>query len=221
MKAIIFDFDNTLIKSNIDFPTLKITMGRMVKEHGLDFGPEKEIPLKYTAGDIIEKASTYDKKIGTTLTKELWRLVEEFERKGMENLEIENGVLDLLEFLKERNIKSCLLTNNSKRPTLEVLKEYKMMDYFSPIVAREDVRRMKPDKEGIDFILSKEQLNKDEVAFVGDSWVDGKAAQNAGIRFILYREDPLDEKEFGITIWKHVTTMKELKVYIQEELSSS
>ncbi len=216
LKCIIFDFDNTLVKSNIDFPKMKIEMARLTKNFGLEFGSEEEIPHKYTAGNIIDKAESFDKRNGTMLVPELWQVVEEFERKGMENITIDQDVLSMLNSMKSFKIETTLLTNNACNPTVEVLKRFNILDYFSMIVAREDVKKMKPDKEGIDLILFKMNLHPDEVIFIGDSWVDAKAANEAGVPFVLIRNDLLDAQKYGITIWKHIRSMAELVQIIKK-----
>lgn len=208
--ALIFDFDNTLIKSNINFPAMKISMARAAKKHGLDFGKEEDIPHRYTAGNIIDQVEEFDRKNDTQLVPELWDLVEKFERLGMENISIDEDVLQMLEYLKKKGISASILTNNAKKPTIEVLERFNISDYFDIVIAREDVKKMKPDKEGLEVIVQKLKLNLDKVIFVGDSWVDGVAAVNAKIRFILFNKKLLDSNKYNIKIWKHVQTMNEL-----------
>ncbi|NHJ48008.1 MAG: HAD-IA family hydrolase [Asgard group archaeon] len=208
--SIIFDFDNTLVKSHIDFYKMKIHMARIVKEHGLDFGLEEEIPKKYTAGNIIDETANYDSKNNTNLAGQLWDIVEDYEQEGMKNITIDDEVLAMLESMKQQGIPMVILTNNSKQPTIDVLDRFSINKYFELVIAREDVSRMKPDKEGIEKILHDLSWNRESVVFIGDSWVDGLAAKNANVRFILFREDKLDPKKYGIEIWKHLTTMKDL-----------
>ncbi|MHA1213163.1 MAG: HAD family hydrolase [Candidatus Heimdallarchaeota archaeon] len=208
--AIIFDFDNTLVKSHINFPAMKISMARTAKENGLDFGKDEEIPSKYTAGNIIDEAVKYDKENDTNLAEQLWKMVERFERRGMENISIADEVLTTLDWLQDNNFSISILTNNSREPTLEVLKRFDIEKYFDLIVAREDISKMKPDKEGLDLIMKQLSLELENVVFVGDSWVDGVAAKNASIRFILIRDKNLDHNKYDINIWKHITSMTEL-----------
>jgi len=210
LTSIIFDFDNTLVKSHINFPKMKITMAHVARSVGLDFGVDEEIPHKYTAGQMITEAKAFDKDSKLNLVVDLWKLVEEHERKGMENLAIDDEVFLMLDFLLEEKYTVTLLTNNSREPTLEVLKKYDMEKYFQLIIAREDVTKMKPDKEGIDLILNKLSLDRDQSVFIGDSWVDGLAAKNADILFILFRDELLSEEKYDITIWQHIKTMNEL-----------
>ena len=215
--AIIFDFDNTLIKSNINFPAMKISMARAAKKHGIDFGKEEDIPHRYTAGNIIDQAEEFDKKNETEIVAELWSMVEKFERMGMENVSIDDDVLQMLEYLKEKDISASILTNNAKKPTLEVLERFNISDYFDIVIAREDVKKMKPDKEGLEVIVQKLKLNPDKVVYVGDSWVDGVAAVKAKIRFILFNKKLLDSNKYNIKIWKHVQTMNELVELIDKD----
>jgi phosphoglycolate phosphatase len=208
--AIIFDFDNTLVKSNINFPAMKISMARAASKYGLEFGDEENIPHRYTAGNIIDQVEEFDKKNDTQLADELWLMVEKFERMGMENTSIDDDVLEMLDYLKKKGISISILTNNAKKPTVEVLERFNISDYFDIVIAREDVSRMKPDKEGLEVIVKKLKLNPDKVIFVGDSWVDGVAAVNANIRFVLLRNKILDASKYNMKIWKHVQTIKEL-----------
>ena len=210
LTSIIFDFDNTLVKSHINFPKMKIAMAHVARSVGLDFGVDEEIPHKYTAGQMITEAEAFDKDSKLNLVADLWKLVEEHERKGMENLTIDDEVFLMLDFLLEEKYTVTLLTNNSREPTLEVLKKYDMEKYFQLIIAREDVTKMKPDKEGIDLILNKLSLDRDQSVFIGDSWVDGQAAKNADVLFILFRDELLSEEKYDITIWQHIKTMNEL-----------
>jgi phosphoglycolate phosphatase len=214
--AIIFDFDNTLVKSHINFPAMKISMARAAKKHGIDFGNEENIPHRYTAGNIIDQVEEFDKKNDTQLADELWLLVEKFERIGMENITIDEEVLEILNYLKDKGISTSILTNNAKKPTEEVLARFNLTDYFDIVIAREDVSKMKPDKEGLEVIVEKLKLNPDKVLFVGDSWVDGVAAVNANIRFVLFRKKILDASKYNMKIWKHIQTMKELIEIIDE-----
>ena len=123
----------------------------------------------------------------------------------------------MLEYLKEKGISASILTNNAKKPTVEVLERFNISDYFDLVIAREDVKKMKPDKEGLEVIVQKLKLNPDKAVFVGDSWVDGVAAVKANIRFILFNKKLLDSNKYNMKIWKHVQTMNELLELIDEK----
>ena len=215
--AIIFDFDNTLVKSHIDFPKLKVEMAHRLSRYGFSFGSDETIPHKFTAGEIIEQAAAYDEEHGTSLARELWSLVESFEREGMRDITVADGITETLAALKQKGFLLIVFTNNAKSPTLEVLQRFHLESFFDLVVAREDVKKMKPDPEGISLILTKFNLSPEQAVFVGDSWVDALAATNAGVRFILIREERLDEAKYGITIWRHIRFLTELVALPSQE----
>jgi phosphoglycolate phosphatase-like HAD superfamily hydrolase len=63
-----------------------------------------------------------------------------------------------------------------------VLKAKGLRDYFSVIVAAEDVEKGKPDPEGI--LKAMKLLHADMAVFIGDTIYDEKAAKAAGIAFL-------------------------------------
>jgi phosphoglycolate phosphatase len=218
IKGIIFDFDNTLVKSNIDFTNMKRHMARAAREKGLDFGDEEEIPHKYTAGALTAKAEAFDRHNGGSLATLLWEIVEEYEKKGMEDITIDSSIKTTLADLKQQGLQLAILTNNAKKPTIQVLDTFHLLDFFDIILARDDVKQMKPDPEGIIAVLDKLALQPETVVFVGDSWVDGKAAKNAGVMFIHISELPLDpNKHQDIPIWRHITDLSELEEIIRKK----
>ena len=221
LTGIIFDFDNTLIKSHINFPELKIDMAQLARSAGLDFGKDDDIPHKFTAGQMIIEAEAFDENNEFNLVSRLWHLVKDHEKKGMKNISIDDEVFSMLDFLLEEKYDIALLTNNSREPTLEVLKKYDMEKYFQLIIAREDVSKLKPDKEGLELVLNKLSLKTEEVVFIGDSWVDGQAAKNADVSFILFRDELLSEEKYDITIWYHIKTMNELVEILRKNKGSN
>mgnify|MGYP003694753625 CR=1 FL=1 len=55
-------------------------------------------------------------------------------------------------------------------------------------MTRDDVRALKPDPDGLRVIRAR-WPDAEHVVVVGDSWVDGAAAQAGGVPFIAYRPD--------------------------------
>lgn len=116
------------------------------------------------------------------------RLIDVY--KTSEGWELESGAVELLDFLKVRNIHLGVISNYDSR--LEgILKDLKIMKYFNFIVASYEVKFQKPDKNIFKFV---EQMNNNlkpnEVLHVGDSVeLDFLGAQNAGWNAILIHKD--------------------------------
>ncbi len=66
----------------------------------------------------------------------------------------------------------------------EVLERYDLTDNFEVVIGGEDVSAFKPDPEGLIKAIRTLDLSKDDCVFVGDSVIDAQTAQNAGVDFI-------------------------------------
>ena len=84
--------------------------------------------------------------------------------------------------------------------------------YFLEIAGWETFENKKPHKEGIEYILSKYNLKKNEVVLVGDTPLDKEASKNAGIKFILF-DNPHEKitTDAEIIISNHLDLLEILK----------
>ncbi len=65
----------------------------------------------------------------------------------------------------------------------QILDRYDLAHRFSMIVGGEDVKRYKPDPEGLHRFLRKTSVNPEEALLVGDSLTDAETALRGGIDF--------------------------------------
>jgi phosphoglycolate phosphatase len=102
-----------------------------------------------------------------------------------------------------------ILTNNAYAAAQEALVETGISDYFTEIVAREQMTQLKPSPSGVHYILRQQpQWPLEAWVMIGDSWIDGKAAQDAGIRFLSYQGKLGEMEQRGV---KPVATVKSLR----------
>ena len=84
-----------------------------------------------------------------------------------------------------------------------------MIDRAEVIVARDDVRALKPAGDGV--TEAARRLGQVERLYViGDSWIDGAAAAASGARFIAYRR-PIEElRDRRVEPWRTIAHLGEL-----------
>jgi phosphoglycolate phosphatase-like HAD superfamily hydrolase len=85
-----------------------------------------------------------------------------------------------------------IVTNTSREAANLELSMHGIEEFFEVIITREDVRKLKPDPEGI--ILATSKLDIKEFFFVGDLVHDLKAAKKAGGTTILINRNPTKKK---------------------------
>jgi phosphoglycolate phosphatase len=202
MALIIFDLDNTLVHSQINFPGMRAAIGDLLRARNVTQENNEEL-RRFSVGEMIAHAAEKDAAIAETA----WKKVLEFEREGMAKATVEADAARTLKVLLARDSKLAILTNNARAAATDALKKFDLLHYFDLILSRDDAP-MKPDAGGI--LKAKSTFNADQVFHVGDAWLDGVAANRAGVPFIAFRPLPEAFKGRDITVWKSVENLKEL-----------
>ncbi|MCR8845366.1 HAD family hydrolase [Paenibacillus sp. SC116] len=207
IKGIIFDMDNTLLQSSIDFQTMKEeTYSFLVEQQIL---PEGLSLQQYTTSTIIEEAVATN-RMTSELLQAMWEIPVKHEVAGMDGAVLESGVTELLEKL-HGSYHLAVVTNNSVKAANAALRDNGIIHYFDHIAGREQMRSLKPSPDGFVFILDcYPNTSARDWLSIGDAWIDGKASESAGIEFIAYRADVEKMKKAGVFPRKYFNHIGEL-----------
>ncbi|RKD26838.1 hypothetical protein BEP19_16455 [Ammoniphilus oxalaticus] len=200
--------DNTLLKSNIDFHEMKqVVYDFLLANEIIEVNPNWE---SQTASQIIESGRAHPRF--AQFEQKVWRLVGEVEAKGMRDAALEPHAREILQALKEANKIVTIATNNAYSAAREALEQLSIFHMFDCVIGREQMEALKPSPSCL-FIMMRKwgQLPKDQWVFIGDSWIDGMAAQEAGIPFISYQANQDELLEQGVATFEHTTALKELE----------
>lgn len=91
-----------------------------------------------------------------------------------------DGIMETLKLLKYRGVKVGILSNKFQEAAEEVCEHY-FKDLYDIVVGESENCKRKPAPDGINLICDKFDVSKDNALFFGDSEVDIKTAENAGI----------------------------------------
>lgn len=212
-KGIIFDMDNTLLQSSIDFAEMKKAIFQLLVQSelvdpGFDYAA-------YTASQLIELGRTSDRFHSEAETA-MWDVVVAYESAGMDGATLEEGAAEVLETLQQ-HYTLVILTNNARIAALKALEETGIIHHFDLIVGREQMDMLKPSPSGIHYILDRYvQIPADRWVMVGDSWIDGKAAQDGGVPFIAYRAKQEDMHFHEVVPAAYIQHLRELLAYLHK-----
>ncbi|OXS59816.1 hypothetical protein B1A99_09750 [Cohnella sp. CIP 111063] len=186
VKGIIFDMDNTLLRSNIDFGRMKQEIYAYLRER--DLLPEQAPIDRETSSTLIRQALAAN-RMTPRQVNEVWAIAAKHETEGMAGADLEPGVRELLAELQGKAALT-VLTNNSILAARAALEENRILHVFDLVVGREDAGELKPSPDGVRLILNLyPRLTSRDWISVGDAWIDCIASQDAGVRFIAYRAD--------------------------------
>lgn len=213
IKAIIFDLDNTLVNRK-----------RAFKKYTEEFIDEFVIITESTNRDeIIEYIRIADRD-GYRKKHELYEdLMKNLKMKNdvtIEGLlgywfsefhkstELMDGAIDILEELKNKQIKLGLITNGSTKSQNLKIDQVRIRGYFDNIIVSDEVQIKKPDKRIFELATEKLGVEPGCCLYVGDHPVnDVKGAIDAGLRAVWFK----GFMDWDETIEKPKNIIKELR----------
>lgn len=183
IKGVIFDLDGTLLDTILDISS---ALNWAFNQYGYNVSFGKEETKRFIghgAEELVIKAGK-ELNIKQSDVSKVFKAYRN-KYKGMLFSETKpfDNVIETLKVLKEKGILLAVLSNKTDSDVQECVNYYfkDMFDYVSG--QKKDVE-LKPHKQGIDLILDKFALSKEEVLYVGDMEVDEMTAQNAQVKFI-------------------------------------
>ena len=176
----IWDLDGTLLDS---YGIIVNSLYEVYKEKGAEI--DKQEILKEVIGESVSSfILKMEKRFGIPFDnlKDRYSFIsgnEKLNIKAMKNSK------ETLEYLCKKNIRNFVFTHRGVT-TEPVLKNIGIYDYFIEIVTSLNKFKRKPDPEGINYIIDKYNLDKNNTYYVGDRRIDIDCANNAGIKSIMF-----------------------------------
>ena len=159
IRLVIFDMDGTITRPYLNFERIRAAIN--LPE------PLLENMMALPPGPPRDRA---------------FGLLEQFEDEAAEASELNDGVIDVLNTLGAREVRTGLVTRNSRRSASRVLEKH-VID-FSKVVTRED-GPVKPRPEPLWTICEFLGIAAEESLMVGDFKFDVVAGRAAGMRTAL------------------------------------
>jgi phosphoglycolate phosphatase len=143
------------------------------------------------------------------LEAELLAIPVAHERRAMAEATLEPFAREALAAMKTLGFATAIWTNNDRVVADHVLARFDLLAHLDLVVTRDDVRRLKPDPDGV-RVVRERWPHAPRIVVVGDSWVDGAAAQAAGVPFIAYRPDVTEMEQRGVVIAARIQSLLDL-----------
>jgi HAD superfamily hydrolase (TIGR01549 family) len=187
IRAVVFDLDDTLVLSTVNYGKFKGLVIDKVVSYG---EPRTMYDPKETVVNIV---SRYERRmIEAGLPEEerkrrlaeLDRIMDEVELEHVAETKVIPGAVELLELLRNRGIKIGILTRGCHGYVSAALSNAGLTDLVDAVECRNSETKAKPNPESYIRLIERLGVNREETFFVGDHPIDAKCAANAGVPFI-------------------------------------
>jgi Predicted hydrolase (HAD superfamily) len=205
IKGIIFDMDNTLLQSRIDFSKMKQDVYDFLLAEGF---LERDLRLtEYTTSMLIEQARRQG--LDADRYAETMRITRMHEIVGMTDASLEPEAEWLLSELEGKYV-LAVVTNNAEEAATEALTRTGIASRFQLIIGREGMTEMKPGPSGYQEVVKRTGIAAEQWLSIGDSWIDGKGSIDAGIRFVGYQTKDEELASRGVEPIARLTRLSQL-----------
>ena len=195
-KLFIFDLDGTLVDTAPDF---KNSINYMLNELN-----ESEVSLEeirnwvgYGARELIRR-TVVDKNIPHD-EQRIEEMLKIFLLHYTHNIDDDsvlfNNVRNVLEFLKNNEIKLAVCTNKMERLSNILLEKLNVLHMFDYLVGGDSLSKSKPDPFPLLNICEKLNTQISDSVMIGDSVTDLNAGKGAGMPVVLVSYGYTDNKD--------------------------
>lgn len=178
-KGVIFDLDGTLVNSLEDIAD---AMNKVLQD--LDYPTHSYDEYQYFIGsglrNLVSKALPAAHNDENQIEKCLNLMIEVYRNACTNQTKPYNGIVELLDELKSRNIKLSVFSNKADALTKEITTAL-FPGSFNPIVGLSIESLKKPNPIEAFEISKILGLKPEEMIFVGDSGIDMQTATNANM----------------------------------------
>lgn len=129
----------------------------------------------------------------------------EYQRNNIHKAPLFEGIKLFLEKISKSGKYVSLVTNRDKETLDKILKHHEIGHYFDNIISCVDLKKLKPDPTAFDIVMERDKelnrnIERSNYIYIGDSEVDKKFAQNAGIDYLI-----IDQYVNDFLIFQNIT----------------
>lgn len=178
IKSVIFDLDGTLLNTIDD---LGNAVNYMLKKYGYPTFAIED--YKYKVGNgmrkLLERSLPNGKNTENEIDKAMEIFMPYYNEHKMDKTAPYEGICDLLKALREKGIKTAVVTNKAHSAAVPLIEEV-FPALFDCVTGQKDGVPTKPDPTAVFETMKTLEVDADECIFVGDSSVDMQTAKNSG-----------------------------------------
>jgi phosphoglycolate phosphatase len=182
-KAVLFDFDQTLIHLGANWDDLRKALAAIAQRYGVAFN--EQMVLRGIGQAFKQLADEGRVHEAASFRTEAFERVEDEENRALENSHAIARAPELVAEVFQRGYKVAIVSNNNPNSISEALRRFG----FPPIehiIGRHNGQPVKPSPIPVQKALARLHLKPQEAILIGDSEADLASGKAAGVATILF-----------------------------------
>lgn len=178
-KAVIFDLDGTLVNSLQDIAD---SMNIVLKSYNFPTHSYKEHQSFIGSGirSLVSKSLPVTHNNEKQIDSCFNAMIEVYRDHCTHKTKPYDGIIELLDNLKSRDIKISVLSNKADEFTKKITHAL-FPNYFDPVIGLSIEAHKKPNPFGAVEISKTLRLKPEEIIYIGDTGIDMQTANNANM----------------------------------------
>lgn len=176
--VLLYDLDGTIVDSN---ELILSCFAKTYRDHFPHRSFSKQALIEMMGPPLLETFERFESD-PAVLEDMIQTYLAHYRNDEPAMISIYPGMIEALRYFHDQGVRQYVVTTKFHRSADPSLRHFGLLDWFDGIIALEDVKKPKPDPEGIRMALSKQPWKR--AFMVGDNPSDIQAGKNAGIATI-------------------------------------
>jgi phosphoglycolate phosphatase len=194
VKAVLFDFEGTLVDSQWDRPGAIREAMRELSDLGLPAERVRSEKLGILMREAMKIAPEFETTPGV-VRKVIEGIYDRFDEEALDRWALRPQLMNFLKVLSKEGIRMGIVSNAGRVILKRGLERFNLEAFFDVVVSRDEVKELKPSGEGIAWALNILRVSNHHALYIGDTQDDVLASRAAGLRvgILLDGRGPSDE----------------------------
>lgn len=215
IKAVLFDLDGTIIDTEKYY---RLYWPKAFAKFGYNMTDEEGLGMRSLGSPYVEEyvEKLFGKNVNLDEIKECARnLVDE--RVAANGLQLKDGVVECLKFLKTKYVKIVIVTATAAERTKKYLKEASIEEYFDDIISAKNVPRGKPAPDVYLTACERLGIKPENTIAVEDSPNGVKSASAAGCNVVMVPDQTEAEEELMRCLFGIIKSLRNFEELVVEK----